>query len=184
MQALFMNLQVDPLAGWIAAAAIAALFAHAALAKWADRALLEQHLSAYRLPYRSLAPLSRLLPAVELLAAALLLSPLRAAGAVLAVALLLGYGAAMAWQRAKGRVLDCGCGGEPLPVSWALVLRNTVLAAVAGIAALPVAARPLAPMEFFVVAAAVLLGTVLYAAFNQVLRQFHALQARRPLGRV
>jgi hypothetical protein len=59
-----------------------------------------------------------------------------------------------------------------------------VLAAIAALAALPVAERALSPAEFFVVAAAVLLGTVLYAAFNQVLRQSDAAQARRPLGRV
>jgi uncharacterized membrane protein YphA (DoxX/SURF4 family) len=176
---------VDPLVAWIAAAAIAALFAHAALTKFADLALLEQHMAAYRVPYRLLAPLTRALPAAELLAALLLLlSPLRAAGALLAAVLLLGYAAAMGWQRAHGRRLDCGCGGPPLPVSWALVARNAVLAAFAAVAALPVAERALSPAEFFVVAAAVLLGTVLYAAFNQVLRQSDAVQARRPLGRV
>ena len=37
----------------------------------------------------------------------------------------------MAWHRAHGSRLDCGCGGEPLPVSWVLVARNGVLAALA-----------------------------------------------------
>lgn len=175
---------IDPLMAWIAAAAIAALFAHAALTKFAGLALLEQHLAAYRVPYRLLGGLSRALPAAELLAALMLLSPLRVAGALLAAVLLLAYAAAMGWQRAHGRRLDCGCGGPPLPVSWALVARNAVLAATAALAALPVAERALSPAEFFVVAAAVLMGTVLYAAFNQVLRQSDAVQARRPLGRV
>lgn len=180
---MFTLIETDPLVGWIAAAAVAALFAHAALAKFADLALLAQHLAAYRVPYRALAPLSRLLPAAELVAALLLLSPLRVAGALLAVVLLLAYAAAMGWQRAHGRRLDCGCGGEPLPVSWALVARNAVLGGLAAVAALPVAERALSLADFFVVAAAVLLGTVLYAAFNQVLRQLDV-QARRPLGRV
>jgi hypothetical protein len=175
---------IDPLVAWIAAAALAALLAHAALAKFADLAMVEQHLAAYRVPYRLLGLLSRALPATELLAALLLLSPLRSAGAVLAALLLLAYAAAMGWQRAHGRRLDCGCGGAPLPVSWALVARNAVLAAIALLAALPVGERALSLAEFFVVAAAVLLAAVLYAAFNQVLRQLDAAQVRRPLGRV
>jgi hypothetical protein len=175
---------IDPLVAWIAAAAIAALLAHAALAKFADFAMVEQHLAAYGVPYRLLGLLSRALPATELLAPLLLLSPLRTAGAVLAAVLLLAYAAAMGWQRAHGRRLDCGCGGAPLPVSWALVARNAVLGGIAALAALPVGERALAPAEIFVVAAAVLLAAVLYAAFNQVLRHLDAAQVRRPLGRV
>ena len=41
---------LDPLPLWIAAALTATLLAHAALAKFSDLALFEQHLAAYRMP--------------------------------------------------------------------------------------------------------------------------------------
>ncbi len=168
----------DPLLVWIAVACLATLFAHAAVTKFADTLLVEQHLAAYGVPGALLTPASRLLPAAELAAALLLLTPWRAAGAVLAALLLAVYAAAMAWQRLHGRALDCGCGGEPLPVSWALVARNLALAALAGLAAAPMKARAMSIGDFAVVAAAVLLGTLLFAALHQVLRHRAGLEAR------
>ncbi len=160
----------DPLPVWIAAAAIATLLAHAALAKFTDLPLLEQNLAAYRVPHAALALATRLLPTLELLAAVLLLTPWRPLGAALAAALLLAYAGAMAWHHALGHPLDCGCGGEPRPVSWALVARNLGLALVAGLAACPLSPRVMGWGDFAVVVAAVALATLLYAAFNQVLR--------------
>lgn len=161
---------MDPVVTWIAAACTATLLAHAALAKLADRALFEQHLAAFGVPMPLLMPLAWLLPLAEALAAALLLSPWQAAGAGLAAALLLLYAAAMARLRAAGRTPDCGCGGEPLPVSWALVLRNAALAALALLAAVPVAPRALTRADMALIAATLLLATLLYAAVHQVLR--------------
>ena len=169
---------LDPLAVWIARTLLATLFAQAALAKFADTALFEQQLAAYRVPQRLHALAVRALPALEGAAAVLLLSPWRVAGAALAGALLVAYGGAMAWHRLHGRELDCGCGGEPLAVSWPLVARNALLAAVALPAAAPAAARALELADFAVVAAALLVGALLYAAFHQVLRH-----AARPIRR-
>jgi hypothetical protein len=166
---------IDPLWAAICVALTAALLLHAAAAKAGDLALFEQHLAAYGVPPRLLGSAARLLPAAEGLTVIALLSPWRGAGAALAAALLLLYAAAMAWQRLHGRVLDCGCGGAPLRVSWALVARNLVLAAIAAAAAVPVAQRGLGVADALVIAAAVVLGTLLYAAFNQVLRQGGAL---------
>lgn len=170
-----MSTAIDPLLIWIALACTATLFAHAALAKVMDRALFEQHLAAYGVPHKLLGAASRAVPALEALAALLLFTPWRTAGAALAVALLLLYAAAMALHVARGRTPDCGCGGEPLPVSWALVARNALLALVAALAAAPMAARAMGLGDFLVVAAALLLATLLYAAWHQVLR----LRARR-----
>lgn len=164
------DLALDPLPVWIARAGVATLFAQAALAKANDLALFEQHLAAYRVPLRLSTLLAHVLPAVEALAAALLLTPWHDVGAAIAVALLLVYGGAMAWHHAHGRVLDCGCGGEPLDVSWALVARNAVLAALAALAAAPAGERVMGLADFGVVAASVLLGCLLYAALHQVLR--------------
>jgi hypothetical protein len=162
--------QFDPLPLWIARACLATLFAHAAVAKWSDVALFEQHLAAYRVN-SGLVPVLRVaLPLTEATTAALLLSPWRAVGAGLATALLLAYAFTMSWHLARGRVLDCGCGGEPLPVSWALVVRNAVLAGLALLAAAPASARAMGLADYMVVVASVLLATLLYAALHQVLR--------------
>lgn len=171
---------LDPLFIWIARAALAVLLAHAAVSKLADRALFEQHLAAYRVPMGALAALAWTLPLAELAAAALLLTPLRGAGAALAAGLLALYGGAMALARLQGRELDCGCGGEPLPVSWALVVRNALLLAVAALAAAPADARALGWPDFLVIVPAVLVGTLLYAALNQVLRHQAGLRVRAP----
>ena len=168
----------DPLLVWIARACIAALFAHAAAAKLADRSLFEQHLAAYGVPHRLLPLLAWLLPVAEAGTALALLTPWYSFGAAAAAALLGFYGAVMAWHRARGRRLDCGCGGEPLPLSWALVLRNLVLAALALAAAAPMAARALGLADFLVIAAALVLGTLLHAALHQMLRHRARLSLR------
>lgn len=160
----------DPLVVWLAVAATAALFAHAAVAKWADLALLEQHLAAYGVPDRLLPLLRLALPATETTAVALLLSPWRSAGAALAAALLLLYAGVMAWHRLQRHPIDCGCGGEPLPLSWALVARNAALTALALAAGADTTARSLALLDLLVIGAAVLVGTLLYAAVHQLLR--------------
>lgn len=175
---------MDPLIVWIAVAGLATLFAQAAVTKVTDLGLFEQHLAAYGVPHPLLGAAARLVPALEVGAALLLLvPPLRAAGATLAAGLLLAYAAAMAWHRAQGHALDCGCGGDPLPLSWALVLRNLVLATGAAVAAAPMSARALGLGDFAVIAAAVVLGTLLYAALHQVLRHRAGLRARTAFRR-
>ena len=171
----------DPLLVWIARACIAALFAHAAVAKLADRSLFEQHLAAYGVPHRVRPLLAWLLPVAEAAAALALLTPWRGLGAVSAAALLGLYAAAMAWHRARGRRLDCGCGGEPLPLSWTLVLRNVCLALLAAAAGATMAVRALGLGDFAVIAAALLLAALLHAALHQVLR--HRAPGARPLFR-
>lgn len=162
---------LDPLAVWIAAAWLGVLMLHAGLTKAFDRLQFVQHLGAYRVPDGWIWPMSLLLPVAELLCGALLLTPWRAAAAVACGALLLLYAVAMAWHRAAGRQLDCGCGGEPLPLSWALVARNVLLLPVCWTAAAPMAERELRWADQAVVLGAVLLGALLWAAFHQVLRQ-------------
>ena len=162
---------LDPLAVWIAVAWLAVLMLHAGAVKALDRLQFIQHLGAYRLRDAWVWPMSVLLPAAELLCGGLLLSPWRAAGAALGAALLMLYALAMAWHRAAGRQLDCGCGGEPLPLSWALVARNALLVLLCWPAASPMVERELGWADRAVVLAAVLLGALLWAAFHQVLRQ-------------
>jgi hypothetical protein len=175
MTELALGLSLDPLLVLIAAAWTAALLLPAAAAKLGDRGLFHQHLAAYRVPEALQPALVWALPLAEGMAALGLVTPWRAASAGLAAALLGLYAAAMAWHLVQGRVLDCGCGGAPLPLSAPLVARNLVLAVVALAAGLSSTARPVGVADMAVAAAALLLGALLYAAFSQVLRQ-----AQRP----
>ncbi len=167
----FSDFMLDPLLVWIPSAWLAALLAHAGVAKLLDRDLFLQHLAAYRVPARWQGALQYSLPLAELAIAALLLSPLRPLGALAAAALLTTYAAAMAVHLGAGRQLDCGCGGEPLPLSWALVVRNATLLLPAVLASLTPADRTMIWADHVVTAAALLLGVLLWAAFHQVLRQ-------------
>ena len=165
------SLTLDPLAVWIPAAWLATLLMHAGILKLQDRALFMQHLSAYRVPDALLTPLSGILPLAEIGIGVLLLSPARAWGAAGAASLLLLYALSMAWHRSAGRRLDCGCGGEPQRLSWTLVLRNLLLSGLC----LPISAewlpREMQIADYAVTLGAVLLGSLLWAAFHQVLRQ-------------
>lgn len=172
---------VDPLLVWIAASWLALLLAHAGLSKLLDRSLWLQQLSAYRLPSAWLAPLAWALPLSEAALALALLSPLRPWAAAGAASLLLVYAAAMAWQIAHGHSPDCGCGGQPLPVSAWLVLRNGLLLLPAALAALPAHSRALQWMDGAVLAAALLLGALLWSAGHQLLRT-RMQPVRRPFG--
>lgn len=163
---------MDPLLALIAMACTVVLLLHAAAAKLIDRAGFRRHLDDYRVPDALADLLSWALPAAEAALAIGLVTPARAWAAWAAAAWLAMYAGAMAWQLIQGRRLDCGCGGAPLQVSWWLVARNMVLSALAAFGgADPGLARALGPADLAVAAAAVLLATLLYAAFNQCLRQ-------------
>jgi hypothetical protein len=171
---------LDPLAPMLAAGCLAALLLHAAWAKLTDSSLFHQHLAAYGLPEALQPALVWLLPLAEAAAALGLVTPLRGPAALMAASLLGSYGLAMAWHLAHGRVLDCGCGGAPLKLSWALVARNAVLSLVAMLAALPSTDRALGWADYAVATATVALASLLYAAFNQLLRQQPAGAASSP----
>ncbi len=84
----------------------------------------------YKLMPAALAPGATLLIVALEVTAAILLLVLPYHGLLLACALLGLYAVAIAINLARGRRgIDCGCGGEPVPISSALVFRNLVLVA-------------------------------------------------------
>ena len=105
--------------GLAGAVAVGMVFVLAGAAKLRHRELLAGVIANYRLlPAALVGPAALLLPPVEL--------------ALGAMALLLIFAAAMAINIRRGRSqIDCGCGRSQLrqPLSWLLVGRNVVLAA-------------------------------------------------------
>jgi hypothetical protein len=110
------------------------IFLLAAAQKLRHWRLLPGVIGNYRLlPRWSVGAVAAFLPSVEMLVGVGLLSgQLDSRPAIAAIALLLAFAIAMAINLARGRShIDCGCGQTFLAqhLSWALVARNLVLAA-------------------------------------------------------
>ncbi|CAN0454423.1 unnamed protein product, partial [Discosporangium mesarthrocarpum] len=123
---------IDPLIILVLSVSLALLFFMAARHKMSAPQQFAAQLEAYELLPRALvAPVSRVLPLLEMTVVFLVLVPqTRAFAALLAAALLFVYGLAMAINMVRGRAdIDCGCGGQPQVLSAWLLLRNTALIA-------------------------------------------------------
>src|SRR5258708_6975529 len=120
----------------IARLVLAVVFVVAGLAKLADRAGSRQALINFGVPARLATPGGILLPLAEL-AVAVALIPLVTAwwGAVGALALLALFIGGISINLARGRKPDCHCFGQlySKPIGWSTLIRNVVLAAVAGL---------------------------------------------------
>jgi len=161
---------LDPVLGHTAAASVGAVLLTGALGKLRDVALFKAALDNYRLlPDAWLGAAALGLPLLELAAGALLLpSASRPLGAALAVALLALVTAAVLLRLARGAGrMDCGCGGATeVPLSHGLALRNLVLMLLAGLAALPVQARPTVWLDAVAAVLATLFLLGLYQTVN------------------
>ena len=111
------------------------VFAVAGVSKLADREGSRQAITDFGAPSALAAPLGILLPLAEL-AVAVALVPASTAfwGASGALLLLLLFVAGISFNLARGRKPDCRCFGQihSAPVGWKTLLRNGVLAAIAG----------------------------------------------------
>jgi peroxiredoxin len=117
---------------------LAAVFALAGLAKLSDRAGWRRAVGDFGVPARFLAPVALLVPLAEFATSGALLPAASARwGALGALALLGALSAAVAVQLARGRRPDCRCFGRlhSAPVGRSSLVRNGVLAAVAGLVA-------------------------------------------------
>lgn len=170
---------LDPLLPLTVATGLALVFAMAAQHKFGGlkQKRFAAQLAAYELlPEVLVTPVARMLPLLELgIATALLLPLTREAATTVAVALLLLYGAAMAVNLLRGRsAIDCGCGDVPRMLSWWLVLRNVLLAALACTPLLPLQTRALQFSDFIFVLLLTLLAAIAWLAVDQLLRNHHA----------
>ena len=114
---------------------LAGVFVVAGLAKLADLAGSRQAMRDFGVPARLAGPFGTLLPLAEL-AVAVALLPVATAwwGAVGALTLLLFFVAGIGISLARGRKPDCHCFGQlhSEPVGWRTLVRNGLMAAVAG----------------------------------------------------
>ncbi len=117
---------------------LAGVFVLAGVAKLRDGAGSRQALIEFGVPEALATPGGTLLPLAEL-AVAITLIPRSSAryGAVGALLLLLLFVASMGHSLARGRRPDCHCFGQlySAPIGWQTLVRNGVLAAVAGVVA-------------------------------------------------
>jgi hypothetical protein len=170
----FGSFAADPVTVGTLAGALALVLFAAAWHKLAEGDVFAGALAAYRIVPTALVPaVTRLLPVAEILIGVGVLLPATRVPALLALAaLMLAYAAAIALNLARGRTdIDCGCGGESQPLSWALVLRNLVLAAAAFLASQPVIERSLDWIDALTVVLGVLAFYAFYLMADELLRQ-------------
>lgn len=164
----------DPVTRGIVVGALALILFGAAWHKWSDGSAFLSALSAYRLlPAPLLGPAARLIPALETALGIGLLIPVTRDAALVGAASLMGvYGVAIGINLGRGRsYIDCGCGDRAHPLSWALVVRNGVIAAAAlGVAGASVD-RPLGWLDVITLTCGVLGLLAAHLTADEVLRQ-------------
>jgi hypothetical protein len=161
---------IDPLAIAIAAAVLVLVLVRGLWHKIAEHELFRVTLADYGLlPDRWVKPAAISLTIAETLLVIGLVVPASRVCAALGTAFLLAlYAAAIAVNIRRGHVtIDCGCGGPGHGLSWLLVARNGALILVAGLAALPVAGRPLGGADAAVLVLSVITVWLLIAAVEQ-----------------
>ncbi|WP_034411548.1 MauE/DoxX family redox-associated membrane protein [Derxia gummosa] len=180
---------LDPVVAGCAATGLALVLLTGAVHKLVDRDAFARTVAEHQLlPDALVAPAALALPAAEIAAgAALCLDGARPAGLLAAVALLALYTGALVLNLLRGHVeIDCGCGwgrhaGRGARLTWALPLRNFALLALAGVAALPVAARDTVWIDSLTVVAGGGLLLALHLTAHQLLVNQPRLAAlRRP----
>jgi len=115
--------------------AVGLIFAAAGAEKLLDVAEFERAVAGYQLLPRRLVPMvARLLPTIELLSgSALLVGIFAPAAGLVAAGCLVGFSGAAGINLARGRAIDCGCGGAAASrqIGWDLVVGDLILAAAA-----------------------------------------------------
>ena len=164
---------IDPAFAALSGLLLAVVFGAAALAKLRELDVFGGVVEQYRLlPAVLVGPFVRILPIVELGAAlALLLPATRALAAATLIGLLVLFAAAMAINLARGRSdIDCGCfiGVQKQRISWALVVRNLVLAGFGLTLLVEGTGRPLAVIDWVTIGAAAASLLLLYEALGRL----------------
>ena len=181
---------IDPLIIRLAAFALGALLLGAAWHKARQGPGFEAILAEYKLlPGAVIGVAARLVPALEaVLGLAWVAGFALPLVASLTAVLFAVYGLAIAINLLRGRRhIDCGCGfggrsGRGGTLSWLLVARNGLLAAVALLAWLPPVPRELGAVDWLTTLAALATLALLFGAISQLLTNAAAIRIWRPSG--
>ena len=145
---------------------LAAMFLRTGIVKIVNPTSFQSSLAEHKLlPLRLESTVARALPVIEICAGSLLAIgvAVRLVAPVISV-LLAAFSAAMAFNLARGRAVDCGCAGSAsVPITWPHVMLNLGLAAVAVLVAFGVSTavsvwlewRNVLPVSIVLVTAAV-----------------------------
>lgn len=164
--------EIANLLSGVGAGVLALVFARSVTHKLTEFSFFSATVSEYRLlPRAIVGPTAIALAVAEGFTIALLIIPgTRAVGAMVAAGLLSLYAVAMAINLRRGRYrIDCGCGGPGQMISWSLVMRNSVLTALAAFVSLNTGSFDTIPAGTLVVFAGVLLCWLLLAIFDQII---------------
>jgi len=164
---------LDPTIGWTVVLVLAGVFDAAAITKLRALDAFVGVVHNYRLVPEPLErPIAYALPVVELAIAVGVLLPTGRAPAALAAAILLAlFAGAMAINLMRGRRdIDCGCFATVLRqrLSWPLVLRNLLLAALALLVVPGLGARGLGWLDLVTVGCASTALVSVYAAASRL----------------
>ncbi|MGH8597361.1 MAG: MauE/DoxX family redox-associated membrane protein [Gammaproteobacteria bacterium] len=164
---------LDPVFRYAASFTLAAIFLLGALDKMRYRELFATVVEAYGLlPVPFVAAFAFVVMISELLIGGLLLFPITWPWSqLLGIWLLFVVTGAIVINIVRGRTdLACGCGGASADqeLSWTLVLRNGVLAAVLTAAVASPTPRAMVALDYLSIALAVSVGFSLYATVNQL----------------
>lgn len=178
---------VDPVLGWMAAVAAAAIFAASGALKLYDLETFRAAAANYRiLPQWLEAPFAWAVPLAECAAAiGLLLPAYRSRAALVLILLLAAFTAAIAINLARGRTdIDCGCFGPALRqrLSWWLMGRNGALFVLLGAALMPAGARTMGLLDGATAGFAAATIVVLYAGGNYLIANAPGLHALRAVN--
>lgn len=171
---------LDPAVSVALRAALALLFAWAAMHKLRDIVAFRATLANYELlPHGMTAVAAAAVVAVELSIAVSLPLVSGSVPALAATLLLVTYTVAIVINVRRGRLIACGCSGpaRERPVSGAMIARNCLIILVALSAALPASSRQFAWIDVVTISGSVALLILLYAVIDQIAT--NSLQARR-----
>ena len=173
---------VDPAIRWLIAVSLAAVFVSSAIAKLRDLTAFRDAAENYRIVPRWIAAaMTGIVPPAEIAGAAgILLAPTRAVSALLLIALLGLFTAAIGVNLARGRRdIDCGCFGPALRqgLSGWLLVRNGILVAFAVALLLPAGGRRIGAFDVITILFGAAALVMLYAAANYLLAEASALRA-------
>lgn len=163
---------IDAVFTVIVQTAFSLLFGLAGLEKLRNRTLFMLQLEQYQLLPKSLVQIiGNTVILLEISAAILLLFLQTFYGVVIGVLLLACYAFAIGKNLFKGRSwIDCGClGSDGEGLSYWLVLRNMVLAAILSIALIPATNRDFIWLDYFSIVFTVLAAALAYILINTLL---------------